>query len=383
MISKLIFFSLVGGKSKDEVMYNPIFKPKVSIIIPAHNEEYGIRESIESALLTEYPNKEIIVVDDGSSDGTYNIAKEYYDKREIKLIHRNDASGSKAGALNYGSTYATGDLVLCMDGDTLLQKDSLNKITSYFANQEVSAISGNVKILSGDEGVQNYLTKLQRYEYFLAIELGRQFTSFFNSILVISGAFGVFRKNIFENVGKYDKDTITEDFDLTLKIKKRQGKIIFVNESIAWTYCPNNITALYKQRKRWAFGQFQTLLKHRNIIRNTKTYGKMFSFVVFDMWLMDFIMNILFILYLIAIGIMLYMSWISYFDLLNLMIFVVIVYIASEILLYALAYGKSNNKESITLIFLAPIMSLIYRPFLRLTTFWAHLNAIFGSNIKW
>ena len=186
-------------------------------MIPAHNEESGIKASIEAALKTNYKNKEIIVIDDKSTDKTYAIAKEFSDRGLIKLLHRKQASGSKASALNYGFAYATGDLILCMDGDTLLDADSLNHAIGYFDDKDVKAVSGNVKILSGDDGVVNTLTKAQTYEYLIAIELGRSFTSVFNILLVISGAFGVFRREIFSGTGKFDKDTITEDFDLNPK----------------------------------------------------------------------------------------------------------------------------------------------------------------------
>ena len=271
-IFKILFLSLfLSKKKKTQKLPSTSTNKKITIMIPAHNEESGIKSSIEAALKTKYKNKEIIVIDDKSTDNTYAIAKEFSDKGLIKLLHRKQASGSKASALNYGFAYATGDLILCMDGDTLLDKNSLDHAVAYFNDKEVKAVSGNVEILSGDDGIVNTLTRAQSYEYLIAIELGRSFTSIFNILLVISGAFGVFRREIFSGTGKFDKDTITEDFDLTLKVRKTKGKIPFVKDSIARTYCPNNWRAWIKQRQRWAHGQMQTLKKHKDLMLSSKS----------------------------------------------------------------------------------------------------------------
>ncbi len=193
LIFKLIFSPTLWIsekiKSKPKSVINKY--EKITILIPAHNEEFGIKESIESALNTDYPNKEIIVIDDGSTDGTHLIAHKYAEKGLIKLLHCDTASGSKATALNYGVNYATSNYVICMDGDTQLDKNALKNTVGYFDDDEVVALSGNVKIIAGDDGKTNTLTNLQKYEYMVAIELGRRFTSFFQILLVISGAFGV------------------------------------------------------------------------------------------------------------------------------------------------------------------------------------------------
>ncbi|MEM2903042.1 MAG: glycosyltransferase family 2 protein, partial [Candidatus Bathyarchaeia archaeon] len=124
------------------------FLPKVSIIIPAHNEEKVISRSIEAAIEAEYPNKEIVVVDDGSTDGTYRIALQYAKKGKIKLLHRDVASGSKAGALNYGLMFATGDIIITVDADTILERDAIKEAVKTLLEEGVSAVSGNVRVLS-------------------------------------------------------------------------------------------------------------------------------------------------------------------------------------------------------------------------------------------
>ena len=128
------------------------FYPKVSLIIPAHNEEKVIVRAIDSALETDYPNKEIIVVDDGSTDRTSQLAYPYAQKGQIKLLHRNTASGSKAGALNYGLLFATGDVIVTVDADTLLERNAIKEAVKPLSASRVSAVSGNVRILRGELG---------------------------------------------------------------------------------------------------------------------------------------------------------------------------------------------------------------------------------------
>ena len=384
-IFKILFLSLfLSRKKKIQKLPSTSTNKKITIMIPAHNEESGIKSSIEAALKTKYKNKEIIVIDDKSSDNTYAIAKEFSDKGLIKLLHRKQASGSKASALNYGFAYATGDLILCMDGDTLLDKNSLDNAVAYFDDKEVKAVSGNVEILSGDDGIINTLTRAQSYEYLIAIELGRSFTSIFNILLVISGAFGVFRREIFSGTGKFDKDTITEDFDLTLKVRKTKGKIPFVKDSIARTYCPNNWKAWIKQRQRWAHGQMQTLKKHRDLMVSSKSTNRD-RIAMFDMWVLDIVMNFLFVVYLIALGpaSIIMAVYGNVHILVNVLTLVVITYLVSETLIFVFAVLVSRKYKYFKYLYLVPFMALFYRPFLKIVIFKSYINAARNKEATW
>jgi len=384
-IFKILFLSLfLSRKKKIQKLPSTSTNKKITIMIPAHNEESGIKSSIEAALKTKYKNKEIIVIDDKSSDNTYAIAKEFSDKGLIKLLHRKQASGSKASALNYGFAYATGDLILCMDGDTLLDKNSLNNAVAYFDDKEVKAVSGNVEILSGDDGITNTLTRAQSYEYLIAIELGRSFTSIFNILLVISGAFGVFRREIFSGTGKFDKDTITEDFDLTLKVRKTKGKIPFVKDSVARTYCPNNWKAWIKQRQRWAHGQMQTLKKHRDLMLSSKSTNRD-RVAMFDMWVLDIVMNFLFVVYLIALGpaSIIMAVYGNIHILVNVLTLVVITYLISETIIFIFAVLVSRKYKYFKYLYLVPFMALFYRPFLKIVIFKSYINAARNKEATW
>ena len=359
------------------------YEPTITILIPAHNEEYGIRRSIESAIGIDYPNKEIIVIDDGSSDRTFDIANSFAEKGLIKLVHLDPASGTKATALNYGKNYATGDYILCMDGDTLLDKNSLKHAVRHLSDKDVVALSGNVKILSGDDGVENTLTRLQKYEYMIAIELGRRFTSFFHILLVVSGAFGIFKKSSFTDVYTFDKDTLTEDFDLTLKLRKTKGKIKFVGDSIAYTYCPNNWAAWIGQRNRWAHGEFRTLSKNKNILTSKFPFKDKISF--FDMFLLDVVLALLFPIGLAVLGVISVIM--IYLDNLHVLVyslsFLMLLFLLTELIVFLFSVLYSGQKKYLKLIYLVPVMTFFYRPFLKMVNLRGFLRAFFGTESKW
>ena len=385
-IFKLLFFPILwlSKKSKNQE-WNTNSNKKVTILIPAHDEAYGIRESIESALATDYANKEIIVIDDGSKDDTYLIAYQFAKKGLIKLIHRDTASGSKATALNYGTNYATGDYMVCMDGDTKLDKNALKNSIPHFNDDGVVALSGNVEIVSGDDGVNNTVTNLQKYEYMVAIELGRRFTSFFGILLVISGAFGIFKKNLFTGVHTFDNDTLTEDFDLTLKFRKSKGVIRFVGNSIAYTYCPNTFSAWIKQRNRWAYGQFQTLLKNKNILTSKFSFRDKISFL--DMFVLDILLALMFPVGLAVLGII---AVTLYFEdnlhvLVYPLFFTMLSFLMLEVVMfvYAVVHSHKDKSSSIKLVYLAPVMTFFYRPYLKMINLRGYIRAYFKRKSSW
>ncbi|MDH3779992.1 MAG: glycosyltransferase [Nitrosopumilus sp.] len=385
---KILFFTghLLVRKRKNlqtEIMSNK----KITILIPAHNEESGIKESIESALATDYLNKEVIVIDDGSTDKTWLIANSFAQQGLIKLIHRDvplfPNKSSKASALNHGMNYATGDYVLCMDGDTKLDTYALRNAAQYFDDESTVAFSGNVKILAGDGGVNNVLTKLQTYEYMIAIELGRRFTSMFQVLLVISGAFGIFKKDIIKGVHTFDKDTLTEDFDLTLKFRKTRGKIRFIPESIAYTYCPPNWHTWIAQRNRWAYGQLQTLSKNKNILTSKFPLKDKISFI--DMFVLDIILSIIFPIGLTVLGIISIIMFMG--DNLHVLVYpltlVMSAFLILEITVFSFATLYSGKFSNLKLVYLVPVMTFFYRPYLKMINLRAYLRAYFKKSASW
>lgn len=351
-------------------------QPKISVLVPAHNEAAAIKKTIASLLENPYPNKEIIIIDDHSTDGTYEQALPYHQKGLIKLVRRTEGKGSKSAAINYGAVFATGDYLMIMDGDTLIERGSLGEIARHLTVPDVMAVSGNVRILSGDGGVQNLLTRLQAYEYLIAFEIGRRFNSLLKMLIIIPGAFGVFPRAVGRKIGLYDRDTIGEDFDLTMKLLKTGGRVVFVPNAVAYTYCPSTWKAWMRQRIRWAHGQFAVLLKHGDVARGY-TYRRQFVLAIYDMILMDVVMMF------VRMG---GLAWIAftYTDtLLYVSAMLFMLYLANEAIAILTAAAFSPRRSDLKYVYLVPVMVFFYRPFYSYVRLYAYFKRMFGSETAW
>ena len=244
--------------------------PKISVVIPAHNEAPSILHSVTSVLGNNYPldKTEIIVVDDGSTDETLAIlTSSGFTKNNYVTVVSQKRSG-KAAALNNGmKNFSTGELVMCLDADSYLDKNALQNIVKYFENPQVAAIASNVKI-ERDKGVLNLI---QRFEYIVCYRMKRAQTVF-NIEYIIGGIGSVFRKEILDQVGYYDGNTVTEDIDLTMKLLKNGNKntrVVYASDVIAYTQGVVSIKDLIRQRYRWKWGRCQTFLKNKSMFFTT------------------------------------------------------------------------------------------------------------------
>lgn len=356
--------------------FRPSVHPKISVLVPAHNEAAAIKKTIASLLENPYPNKEIIIIDDHSTDGTYEQALPYHEKGLIKLVRRNEGKGSKSAAINYGAVFATGDYLMIMDGDTLIERGSLGEIARHLTVPGVMAVSGNVRILAGDGGVQNLLTRLQAYEYLIAFEIGRRFNSILKMLIIIPGAFGVFPKAIGKKIGLYDRDTIGEDFDLTVKLLKTGGRVVFVPNAVAYTYCPSSWKAWIRQRVRWAHGQFAVLLKHGDVTRGY-TYRRQFVLAIYDMILMDMVMMF------VRMGGLVWIAFTYTDTLVYVTIILFLFYLVNEAIAILTAATFSPRRSDLKYVYLVPLMVFFYRPFYSYVRLYAYFKRMFRSEASW
>ena len=244
--------------------------PKISVVVPAHNEEKLITRCLDSIFNNTYlKNKlEVIVVDDGSGDRTYQKVTDYKRKHNLSNLKvvRQENSG-KANALNNGMrNYATGELIMCLDSDSYLDKNALFNAAQYFMDKHVMAVSSNVKIVER-EGILNLL---QRFEYLVCYQMKRAQTVF-NIEYIIGGIGSTFRKSVLEKVGYYDGNTVTEDIDLTMKIindGNKNNRVIYGADVVAYTEAVLDVKGLIRQRNRWKWGRCQTFLKNRKMFFN-------------------------------------------------------------------------------------------------------------------
>jgi cellulose synthase/poly-beta-1,6-N-acetylglucosamine synthase-like glycosyltransferase len=243
----------------------PGYFPPLTLLIPAYNEEKVLARTLESVLEASYPDKEIIVIDDGSKDNTYRIAQGY-ESRGVKVIHR--PNGGKATALNHGLLFARGEIIVIVDADSQVCKNTLVELVKPFRDPDVAAIAGNIKVLNR----KNILTRCQALEYIASINIYRRALDVFGSVTVVPGALGAYRREVLEGGGVYDPDTLVEDFDVTIKALKSGSIVQASTSAVSYTEAPATVKDLYKQRLRWYRGNFQALWKHRDAVYNSR-YG--------------------------------------------------------------------------------------------------------------
>ncbi|MFM1980250.1 MAG: hypothetical protein RLZ68_1515 [Pseudomonadota bacterium] len=244
--------------------------PMVTLVVPAFNEGLVIQPALRSLLQLDYPNYEIVVIDDGSTDDTYEkamvVAKE---SREIRVRVITKRNGGKAEALNTGMSVARGEFILNMDGDSKLTSNTLRACIRHFDNPRVGAVAGNVKVLNRE----NIWSNIQALEYVEGLAMARKAQSFMRVVNIIPGPLGMFRKSVLQQVGGYDHDTFAEDCDLTLKILMRGWHIAYEPTAIAWVETPSRLLDLLKQRYRWTRGILQATRKHSHAMWQPRKAG--------------------------------------------------------------------------------------------------------------
>jgi len=246
-------------KSKRKAAYSPIASGhKVSIIVPGYNEELTAPKTVENLLRSDYPDMEIVFVDDGSKDNTFrNIQTLYGEHPKVKVLTK--PNGGKASALNYGIGFASGDILVCIDADTVLNPDAVSRMVACFDDPEMAAVAGNVKV--GNR--KNLLTRWQSIEYITSQNFDRRAYEMVNAIMVVPGAIGAFKREAVMKIGMFTTDTLAEDCDLTLRLLSAGYKVRTCNEALAFTEVPETLHMLLKQRFRWTFGIMQSFWKHR------------------------------------------------------------------------------------------------------------------------
>lgn len=255
------------------------FCPSVSVIVPAYNEERVIAQTVRSLLASDYPEFEIIVVDDGSSDTTCDMVRNNFagDPRVVLFTKQN---AGKAEALNFGLRHARGEIIVALDADTIFETTTISALARRFQDPHVGAIAGNAKV--GNR--INTVTRWQALEYITSQNLDRRAFAELNCITVVPGAVGAWRRELIEQAGRFTSDTLAEDQDLTLRIRRLGCDIGYEANAIAWTEAPDTMRGLAKQRFRWSFGTLQCMWKHRDVLFRRR-YGTLGLIAMPNVWL--------------------------------------------------------------------------------------------------
>lgn len=405
--------------------------PSISIIAPAYNESLNIVDNVRSLLSAHYVNYDVIIVNDGSKDDslkklieTYQLVKvDYLINERIKtqplragvfkstnpafekLIVVDKENGGKSDALNFGLNISKNEYVACIDVDCLLLEDSLQKMVKPFleyTDRKVIASGGVIRIANScviENGKlievnfpNKLIERMQILEYFRAFLLGRMAWSRLNGLLVISGAFGMFDKEIAIKVGGYDVKTVGEDMEIVVRMrrhmeeKKEKYKVAYIPDPLCWTEAPDNYKIFISQRNRWTRGTIETLKEHKKIGFNRK-YGVL-GMLSFPYWFfferMAPIIEVLGIIYFILLVIFRDIRWdfaLSFFlaAYLSSIIFTVFA-IFSEELTYHQYKKKGTGKKLIITAFLEP---LLLHPFSLYAALKGNFDYYFNKNIKW
>jgi cellulose synthase/poly-beta-1,6-N-acetylglucosamine synthase-like glycosyltransferase/peptidoglycan/xylan/chitin deacetylase (PgdA/CDA1 family) len=230
----------------------------VTVVIAAYNEDVVIRMSVSSVLASAYPNLEILVVNDGSTDQTGAILDAMAAANErIRVIHL--PNGGKSEAFNLAFQQARGDIVVTMDADTLFTPDTIPTLVRHFHDPAVGAVAGFVRV----GNIRGWLTAWQSLEYIMGIGVERAAHSVIGAVAVVPGACGAWRRALVLEAGGYSKDTLTEDCDLALTFQRLGHHIVQDSSAVAYTEAPQSVRALLRQRFRWTFGNLQSFWKHR------------------------------------------------------------------------------------------------------------------------
>lgn len=364
-----VFLSRKQVKKYKETEIDPNYTPFVSVVIAAYNEEKVIGKTIESILSSNYPAFEILIIDDGSKDGTATVVHASYSNNPfVRLVTKEN--GGKSSAVNLGIKKAQGEIVVVLDADTLIAENAISLLVNHFKDENVAAVSGNVKV--GNKG--NLLTKWQHIEYVTGFNLERRAFAALNCITVVPGAIGAWRKSAVEEAGYFQEDTLAEDTDITLTLLRNGKKIEFEEKAYAFTEVPEDIKSLAKQRYRWIYGTLQCLWKHRGALFNKKNHSLGYIALP-NMWLFQYFYQIISpiadILFIVAL-----FSPHSKKAAIGFILFYLLDFFAS---LYAFRLEKESPKPLFSLF----LQRILYKQLMTYVVMKSILSAIKGVSVGW
>jgi cellulose synthase/poly-beta-1,6-N-acetylglucosamine synthase-like glycosyltransferase/peptidoglycan/xylan/chitin deacetylase (PgdA/CDA1 family) len=235
------------------------FEPPVSIVVPAFNEAAGVERAVRSLAASDYPEFEVVVVDDGSTDGTGELVDALRLDR-VQVLR--ETNRGKAAALNTGIAATRHELIAAVDADTLFEPGTLQRLVRPFADPKVGAVAGNTKV--GNR--QSMLGRWQHIDYVTGFNLDRRLYDVLDCMPTVPGAIGAFRRSAFEQAGGFSSATLAEDTDLTIALGRRGWKVVYAEDARAFTETPGTVGGLWRQRYRWSFGTTQAVWKHRGAI---------------------------------------------------------------------------------------------------------------------
>ncbi|MER7457214.1 glycosyltransferase [Micromonospora sp. NPDC126480] len=244
----------------------PVTDP-VSIVVPAYNEQAGIVATVRSLAGGDHRGIEVIVVDDGSTDGTADLV-EALNLPNVRVIRK--PNGGKPSALNTGIAHARHEIVVMVDGDTVFERDAVRRLVQPFADPSVGAVAGNVKVANRT----GLLGRWQHIEYVIGFNLDRRLYETLGCMPTVPGAISAFRRRVLLAVGGVSDDTLAEDTDLTMAVLRAGWRVVYEERARAWTEAPATLPQFWRQRYRWSYGTMQAMWKHRRAVFDHGASGR-------------------------------------------------------------------------------------------------------------
>jgi cellulose synthase/poly-beta-1,6-N-acetylglucosamine synthase-like glycosyltransferase/peptidoglycan/xylan/chitin deacetylase (PgdA/CDA1 family) len=340
----------------------------VSVIVPAYNEAANIAATVRSLVASDYPRFEVIVVDDGSADGTAQIV-ERLGLPGVVVVRQPNAG--KPAALNTGIAYARGDLLVLVDGDTVFEPDALGRLVQPLAAPDVGAVSGNAKVANR----RGLLGRWQHLEYVIGFNLDRRMFDVARCMTTVPGAIGAFRRAAVVDVGGVSAETLAEDTDFTMALIRAGWRVVYVPDAVAWTEAPASLKQLWRQRYRWCYGTMQAMWKHRRALSQRGAAGRLGRRGLTYLGLFQVLLP------LCACLVDVY----ALYGLLFLPVAKVAAVWASFTLLqvFTAAYALHLDGERLRPLWSLPLQQIVYRQLMYLVVVQSTVMALLGGRLRW
>jgi cellulose synthase/poly-beta-1,6-N-acetylglucosamine synthase-like glycosyltransferase/peptidoglycan/xylan/chitin deacetylase (PgdA/CDA1 family)/spore germination protein YaaH len=393
MSSRLIIiglFAIIDRFRKRKNFAGPNYAPRVAVLIPAYNEEKVIVRTIRSVLMSNYKNIRVVVIDDGSSDKTYQESIDAY-PAEIasgRLTVLTKPNGGKADALNYALEHIDEDIYVGIDADGVIAHDAIGNLVCHFANPQIGAVAGNAKV--GNR--VNLWTRWQALEYITSQNFERRALDLFDVVMVVPGAIGAWRTSAVKAGNGYHTNTVAEDADLTMNLLEQGYSVIYEDRALAFTEAPVDMDGLMRQRFRWSFGILQAIFKHRGAIAKHRAMGlfALPNMLIFQILfpLVSPLIDLMFVA-----GVLNYLydrhfhpeaaSSASFYKLLTFFLAFLIIDFAASALAFALERKHPASKGDAWLLFHIWIQRFTYRQVFSVVLFKTLKRAIDGKPFNW
>jgi cellulose synthase/poly-beta-1,6-N-acetylglucosamine synthase-like glycosyltransferase/peptidoglycan/xylan/chitin deacetylase (PgdA/CDA1 family) len=345
------------------------YLPQVVVVVPAYNEGVGIERAVRSLAASDYPEFEVVVVDDGSTDDTGAIVERLALDR-VRVLRK--PNGGKASALNVGIGASSAPVVVMVDGDTVFEPEALRRLVQPLGDATVGAVSGNTKV--GNR--RGLLGRWQHIEYVTGFNLDRRMYEVLQCTPTVPGAIGAFRRDALAEVGGVPGDTLAEDTDLTLAIGRTGRRVLYAEDARAWTEAPSSLGDLWRQRYRWSYGTMQAVWKHKGALltrdpRQRRIGRLALPYMILFQILLPILAPLvdLFALYglLFSNALPVIAFWLAF----N----------ALQLLLATFAFKMDN--ESLRPLWALPLQQFVYRQLMYVVIIESTISALVGARAQW